>query len=177
MRWLFIDRILDFKPWEHIGVLKLGTLEEYFLLERWGEPAKSPGLILLESAIQAADWLVEASSDFSLTFSLKELYDFKSLRGLGPAEGLVWFIRVAAAEKSHLELVAQSYRCSEATDVLEGLGRLKKTFRSYSRTDESLKAPSVEVFRFSGETVFLSGLKMRDHRRAWWRELSGGIEP
>lgn len=86
MRWRFTDSICSFSPWESILTLKAGTLEEYSLLERWGEPGIAPSAFLLESAVQAARWLVEASSGFTRSADPAELHQWPVERGLLPGE-------------------------------------------------------------------------------------------
>ena len=96
MRWRFVDRILFFEPWKRLIALKACSLEEYSLLERWGRPGIAPGILILESGIQAARWLVEASSGFASGMDVREISRWRAEEGLSPGERLRMDVTVAA---------------------------------------------------------------------------------
>lgn len=102
MRWRFVDKALHFVPWEAILTLKAGSLEEYSLLERWGEPGRAPGLLALETCIQSARWLVEASSGFALTCDPVEIALWRAVPGLRPGERFCAFLRIDARDDKHV---------------------------------------------------------------------------
>ena len=110
MRWQFTDRILHFQPWKTISVLKAGSLEEYSLLERWGEPGQAPAALLLESCIQAARWLVEGSSGFTLTCEPLEIPYWKVLPGLKPGERFCIFLQVAEQDRAQISFYVHQHR-------------------------------------------------------------------
>jgi len=94
MRWRFADKALAFAPWRSITILKAGSLEEYSLLERWGERGLAPATLLLETCVQAARWLVEASSDFTLGCEAEEIDAWPAPVGLRPGERFCVALRV-----------------------------------------------------------------------------------
>jgi hypothetical protein len=94
MRWNFVDRIIKFEPWHNIAALKAGSLEEYSLMERWGQAGQAPAVLSLESSVQAARWLVEASSAFVHSLELLELEGWAADEGLRPGERLFSDVRL-----------------------------------------------------------------------------------
>jgi hypothetical protein len=102
VRWRFTDKILFFSPWEAILTLKAGSLEEYSLLERWGEPGRAPATLLLEACVQSARWLVEASSEFTRSCDPVEITHWQTPPGLRPGERFCALLRVEAREAEHI---------------------------------------------------------------------------
>ncbi|MDR1887925.1 MAG: hypothetical protein LBQ81_00820 [Zoogloeaceae bacterium] len=102
MHWRFVDKALFFSPWEAILTLKAGSLEEYSLLERWGEPRRAPALLLLETCVQSARWLIEASSGFSLSGDPVEITRWNALPGLRPGERFCAGLRVVTRDAGHI---------------------------------------------------------------------------
>ena len=64
MRFLLVDRILEWKASESIVAIKNVTMSEDFLEFHFPRYPVMPGVMLLEAITQAAGWLVAASSDF-----------------------------------------------------------------------------------------------------------------
>lgn len=110
MRWRFTDKALFFKPWERIVTVKAGSLEEYCLLEPWGETGRSPAALLLESCVQTARWLVEASSAFTLSCALREIACWQAMDGLRPGERYCAALRVTERSGTHLSLALRQAR-------------------------------------------------------------------
>ena len=102
MRWQFTDKALFFAPWNALLMLKAGSLEEYGLLERWGEPGRAPAILLLESSFQSARWLVEASSSFVLSCEPLEIEHWNAPPGLRPGERFCVFLRGTERREAHI---------------------------------------------------------------------------
>jgi hypothetical protein len=102
VRWRCVDTALFFSPWEAILTLKAGTLEEYSLLERWGEPGRVPAALLLEGCFQSARWLVEASSAFAVSCAPVEITHWRAPPGLRPGERFCAFLRVSGRDAEHI---------------------------------------------------------------------------
>jgi hypothetical protein len=105
VRWRFPDKALSFSPWESILTLKAGSLEEYSLLNIWGESACAPASLLLEGCIQSARWLVEASSSFSLSCEPAEITFWQAPSGLRPGERFCMFLRVAERGSKYVRFI------------------------------------------------------------------------
>ncbi|MDR1309401.1 MAG: hypothetical protein LBL95_05835 [Deltaproteobacteria bacterium] len=172
MRWRLVDRILDHREWLYLAALKYGTLEEYRLLERWGEPARVPPLLILESAFQAARWLVEASGDFGLTFLQTEVSGFKAGQGLAPAEGIIWLVKVASQQDDSIGFVAFPRLLTPALGPLEAHDDLMREYLDPPGKPDSAGALGGDCLRFSGDLVPLAGREDADSQRALWRELN-----
>ncbi|MDR1397246.1 MAG: hypothetical protein LBJ14_05895 [Desulfarculales bacterium] len=98
MRWRMIDRLWDFTPWRHIRARKMASLEEYCLLEILGVKGLAPGSLLLGAALEAIEWLVAQSSDYSRFPWADEINDFAIIRYLRPAEILDFSINICASD-------------------------------------------------------------------------------
>jgi hypothetical protein len=121
VRWRFVDKALFFSPWSAILTLKAGTLEEYSLLDRWGEPGRAPAALLLESCFQSARWLVEASSAFTLSCAPVEITHWRAPPGLRPSERFCVFLRVDGrdAERIHFTLRQKTLLPSAPVPMME----------------------------------------------------------
>ena len=64
MKFRFVDRITSWKSHEHISGLKAVSFEEYSLKNAFGDEARLPEMLLLESLLQLGNWLILLSTDF-----------------------------------------------------------------------------------------------------------------
>ena len=65
MRYLLVDRILEWQPSRSIKGVKNVAMSEDFLEFHFPNMPVMPGLLLLEALVQLAGWLEAVSSDFS----------------------------------------------------------------------------------------------------------------
>ncbi|MBF0457219.1 MAG: beta-hydroxyacyl-ACP dehydratase [Nitrospirae bacterium] len=64
MRYLLVDRILDWKASERIrGIKNVAMTEDFLEFHFPGNPVM-PGVLMIEALVQLAGWLTGASSDF-----------------------------------------------------------------------------------------------------------------
>lgn len=117
MRWRFTDKALLFEPWERIVTVKAGSLEEYSLLEPWGDTGRAPASLLLESCVQAARWLVEASSAFTLSCVLRDISIWQAMDGLRPGERYCAALWVTERSETHLTLALRHARVMPGEDL------------------------------------------------------------
>lgn len=68
MRYLLVDRIIDWKPGESITGIKNVAMSEDFLEFHFPGNPVMPGALLLEALVQLTGWLEAASSDFAHWF-------------------------------------------------------------------------------------------------------------
>ena len=73
MRYLLVDRILEWQAGERILGLKSVTMSEDFLEFHFPRNPIMPGVLLLEALAQLAGWLEAASSDFRRWFLLQSV--------------------------------------------------------------------------------------------------------
>jgi 3-hydroxyacyl-[acyl-carrier-protein] dehydratase len=65
MKFRLVDKILEWSPYERITGIKAVSFEEYCLKEAFGDEARLPEMLLLESFLQLGNWLILRSSDFT----------------------------------------------------------------------------------------------------------------
>ncbi len=70
MRYLLVDRILEWQPGQHMKGVKNVTMSEDFLDYHFPKNPVMPGILLLESLAQLAGWLEAVSSGFEHWFLL-----------------------------------------------------------------------------------------------------------
>jgi len=158
MRWRFTDKVLAFAPWQAIVTLKAGSLEEYSLLERWGQPGEAPAILTLEACIQSARWLVEASSAFSQTIEPLEISRWLVMAGLRPGERLRVSLRVTSHSAEHIGFNAWQDR------LLAGQTDIGPDASPHTATEPDL--------HFSAVLAPLAGYCLPIDRACSWRELT-----
>ncbi|RMG33321.1 MAG: beta-hydroxyacyl-ACP dehydratase [Planctomycetota bacterium] len=65
MRFSLIDRITELEPGRSITAVKNLTMAEEYLLDHFPGFPVMPGVLMLESLVQAGAWLMRASTDFA----------------------------------------------------------------------------------------------------------------
>lgn len=73
MRYLLVDRIVEYKPAESMRGIKNVALSEDFLEHHFPKNPIMPGALLLEALAQLAGWLEAASSNFQNWFLLERV--------------------------------------------------------------------------------------------------------
>lgn len=72
MKFILIDRILSLEPHVRIVTRKNLTLAEEYLADHFPTFPVMPGVMMLESMVQSAAWLVRASQDFAMSMVVLE---------------------------------------------------------------------------------------------------------
>lgn len=65
MRFLLIDRITEIVPHKSISAVKNLTLAEEYLADHFPGFPVMPGVLMLETLVQAGGWLIRHSEDFA----------------------------------------------------------------------------------------------------------------
>lgn len=73
MRYLLVDRIVEWQPGDSIKGIKNIAMSEDFLEFHFPKAPVMPGVLLLEALVQLAGWLEAASSDFESWFLLNRV--------------------------------------------------------------------------------------------------------
>jgi 3-hydroxyacyl-[acyl-carrier-protein] dehydratase len=73
MRYLLVDRVLEWQAGQRIKGVKNVTMSEDFLDFHFPKNPVMPGVLLLETSAQLAGWLTAVSSDFSDWFVLQRV--------------------------------------------------------------------------------------------------------
>jgi len=74
MRYLLVDRILEYQNGEHIRGIKNVAMSEDFLEFHFPGNPVMPGVLLIEAMTQLAGWLEAASTDFQSWFLLHQVH-------------------------------------------------------------------------------------------------------
>jgi 3-hydroxyacyl-[acyl-carrier-protein] dehydratase len=78
MRFQLIDRITDVTPGQKLAAVKNLTLAEEYLAEHFPTFPVMPGVLMLETLVQAAAWLLRISDQF--THSIVAVREVKGLK-------------------------------------------------------------------------------------------------
>lgn len=70
MKFVLIDRITELVPGERIAAVKSLSLAEEYLADHFPRFPVMPGVLMIESLVQASAWLVRASQDFAQSMIL-----------------------------------------------------------------------------------------------------------
>lgn len=74
MKFLLIDRISEIEPHKSISAIKNLTMAEEYLADHFPGFPVMPGVLMLETLVQAGAWLIRHSEDFKhSTILLKEV--------------------------------------------------------------------------------------------------------
>lgn len=89
MRFWLLDKIRSFKPDVELVGVKNVTLTEEYMADHFPEFPVLPGVFMLESATQAAAWLLRLSENFAHSvISLKEARNIKYADFVAPGQSL-----------------------------------------------------------------------------------------
>jgi 3-hydroxyacyl-[acyl-carrier-protein] dehydratase len=87
MRFTLIDRIIELKPGQRITAIKSLSMAEEYLADHFPHFPVMPGVLMLESMVQAGAWLVRYNEDFAHSIIvLKEAANVKYAQFLQPGQ-------------------------------------------------------------------------------------------
>jgi 3-hydroxyacyl-[acyl-carrier-protein] dehydratase len=126
MRFYLVDRILKLEPDRRIVAVKNLTLAEEYLADHFPAYPVLPGVMMLEALVQAAAWLVRASTDFAKTLVLlKETQNVRYGNFLRPGGQMVMEVEAVeiGADSSRFKAQARwdGQMCVQARFTLEHL--------------------------------------------------------
>jgi 3-hydroxyacyl-[acyl-carrier-protein] dehydratase len=118
MRFNLVDRILDVEPGRRICTIKHLTLGEEYLADHFPTFPVMPGVLMLQSLVEAGAWLLRISEDFSYSMVvLREARNVKYGTFLEPGKTLT----VTA------ELIEQDESSGTSMATLKGKGECDGT--------------------------------------------------
>lgn len=89
MRFLLVDRITELTPGQSIAAVKNLSLAEEYLADHFPGFPVMPGVLMLETLVQAGGWLIRATEQFShSTILLKEARALKFNSFVSPGKTL-----------------------------------------------------------------------------------------
>lgn len=151
MKFVLIDRIVEFEPGQRIVARKALSLAEEYLADHFPKFPVLPGVLMLEAMVQASAWLVRTRLDFAPSIIvLKEARNVTYKSFLAP--GQIMTIESVCKEFGPTE---STYAASGAVDGREMLkGRLTlrhlalaETQPDARETDEKLRAHQRALFK------------------------------
>lgn len=125
MKFRFVDHIVVWSPWERIQGWKAVSFQEYQLKDVFGDEARLPETLLLESFFQLGNWLILLSSGFQQAGLVVRLSEAKFHGFLRPGETVSMEIRVKRRQRDSLELEGEG-RVRDRL-IVSGIGCLSKT--------------------------------------------------
>src|SRR5437016_1275206 len=97
MRFNLVDRILEVEPGKSIRVAKNLTLAEEYLADHFPTFPVMPGVLMLETLVEAGAWLLRITDDFRHSvITLKEAKNIRYGNFMQPGKSLV--VTVEAVE-------------------------------------------------------------------------------
>ena len=108
MRFLLIDRIIDFQPGARITAVKTLSLAEEYLADHFPNFPVMPGVLMLESMTQAAAWLIRLSEDFAHSIvTLKQAANVKYGQFVEPGQLLTVTAEIISQTERETKVKAQ----------------------------------------------------------------------
>ena len=109
MRFCLIDRIVQFEAGKRLDALKSLAMAEEYLADHFPAAPVMPGVMMLESLVQASAWLVRASEDFAHSVVvLKEARSVKYASFVEPGSVLKIGTEVLSQDERLTKLKAQA---------------------------------------------------------------------
>lgn len=98
MRFHLVDRILDVEPGKRIRMVKNLTLAEEYLADHFPSFPVMPGVLMLQTLVEAAAWLLRITDDFRHSVVvLREARNVKYGTFMQPGKSLVVTAELAEA--------------------------------------------------------------------------------
>lgn len=138
MKFILLDRICSLEPPTRIVTSKSLTLAEEYLADHFPTFPVMPGVLMLESMVQSAAWLVRATQDFA--YSMVVLREAKNVN-----------YKSFVAPGRSLEVTVEALRIDDASSDFKASGRCgneeivkaRLQLRHYNLAD--MNAASAEV--------------------------------
>ena len=124
MRFLLIDRILEYHKSESAIGIKDIAMSEDFLAEHFPRFPVMPGVLQLEAISQLASWLVFVSKDFAMKGTLSELKNIKFKDFVRPGDQLIIEVTFKAMDSEGVTFDAKA-RVKDKIKTIVNSGRLK----------------------------------------------------
>jgi len=124
MRFLLIDRIVEFERGVSLTAVKSLTMAEEYLADHFPNFPVMPGVLMLESMTQASAWLIRLSEDFAHSIVvLKQATNIKNIQFVEPGQILTVTTEIMSHNDVETKLKAQGSvdgkTCVSARLILE----------------------------------------------------------
>ena len=156
MRFRLIDRILDFEANKKIRIVKNLTLAEEYLADHFPTFPVMPGVLMLETLVEAGAWLLRLSDDFAHSVVvLREAKNVKYGSFMQPGKSLLVTAEVAEIAGDRVTFKGKGE--SEGASTVSA----KFTVARYNLRDRNPALASVDqriVEQYRREYVVLRGI-------------------
>ncbi|HEY9173574.1 MAG TPA: hypothetical protein VI136_14910 [Verrucomicrobiae bacterium] len=125
MKFRFVDKILAWTPHQRIVGVKAVSFEEYCLKEPFGDEAKLPETLLLESFLQLGNWLLLLSSDFNQMGMVIRISEARFHDALRPGQQVRMEVTLSRRHEDGFELSGEG--TVDGRTIITGLGCLAAT--------------------------------------------------
>jgi 3-hydroxyacyl-[acyl-carrier-protein] dehydratase len=160
MRFQLLDRILDVEPGKSIRMVKNLTLAEEYLADHFPTFPVMPGVLMLQTLVEAGAWLLRISDDFQHSvIALREARNVKYGAFMQPGKSMVVTAELSEAQEGQVVFKGKG-ECDGASTV-----SAKFTVARYNLRDRNPALRSVDeriVSHLRGEYAVLKG--EFDHR-------------
>ncbi len=145
MRYLFVDKVAEWKPGERIKGVKNVAMTEDFLEFHFPKNPVMPGVLLIEAFAQLTGWLEAASSDFKSWFLITRVRQCKFYGFALPGDQVELEIRRLPESAPH-----------------------QKVYSAVGRVGGKKKV----VIEYEGETIPLEEIEDTGEQRRWFKVLT-----
>ena len=119
MKFRFVDKIIDYEENKNIKGLKVVSLEEYLLLNRFGSRKQFPPLLIVESFFQLANFLIYKS--FHDRLALLTMFNrIEIKRVLGPGDKMIMHVRLDSIIGDNIKLSGTGFVDDKEVIIGEG---------------------------------------------------------
>jgi 3-hydroxyacyl-[acyl-carrier-protein] dehydratase len=161
MRFNLVDRILDVDPGKRIRLVKNLTLAEEYLADHFPTFPVMPGVLMLETLVEAGAWLLRLSEDFRHSvIVLRDARNVKYGNFMQPGFSLVVTAEMMETAPDAPEVVFKGKGEMEGTSTVSA----KFTLARYNLRDRD---PALEAV----------DLRIVNHLRAQHLVLKGALGP
>jgi 3-hydroxymyristoyl/3-hydroxydecanoyl-(acyl carrier protein) dehydratase len=122
MKFRCVDKITAWSPHQQISGLKVVSFEEYCLKEAFGDEARLPETLLLETFLQLGNWLILLSSDFNNFGMVVRISEVRFHGWLLPGQQLRMKVTLVRRREDGFELSGEGWVNGRV--IITGLGCL-----------------------------------------------------
>ncbi|MEI7685897.1 MAG: beta-hydroxyacyl-ACP dehydratase [Planctomycetota bacterium] len=155
MRFQLLDRIIDVEPGKSIRMVKNLTLAEEYLADHFPTFPVMPGVLMLQTLVEAGAWLLRISDDFRHSvIALREARNVKYGTFMQPGKSMVVTAELSEATEDQVVFKGKG-ECDGASTV-----SAKFTVARYNLRDRNPAFQAIDekiVSHLRGEYAVLTG--------------------
>jgi 3-hydroxyacyl-[acyl-carrier-protein] dehydratase len=113
VRFLLVDSIQELEPGKRAVGIKNVAMSEDFLADHFPERPIMPGMLIIESLVQLADWVLRAGSDFKRLGLASGFDRVKFRRAVRPGDQLRLEVHALSEQNGEVQFRGKAYRLDE----------------------------------------------------------------